>query len=307
MTQLYASIAVGTAATVMAIVLLFLRVSFKGRRPAVAFMRRWIATGTLTSSLALALISAIAAYAFASIPAHESSEPGGALLSVLDPSAQRTADDSDKSSPADQAALEALRAYADKADAGTQSKAATSPTPESADLPDVNSMIAKLITRLEKQPDDVKGWKMLAWSYLNTERPEEAKKAYKTALKIDPNDTEIKRGLEAANAAQTGTTSTPASNLAPSPIATSTKAAEGSADFQRDAKIRGMVDGLAVRLETSPNDEDGWLLMMRSRMTLGEKDAARTALTKAREAFASDAAAQARLTAAARELGVVSD
>jgi len=47
--------------------------------------------------------------------------------------------------------------------------------------------------------------------------------------------------------------------------------------------------------------------MMRSRMTLGEKDAAKAALTKALEAFASDAIVKARLTAAAHELGVVSN
>ena len=71
--------------------------------------------------------------------------------------------------------------------------------------------------------------------------------------------------------------------------------------------IRGMVDRLATRLETSPNDEEGWLRLMRSRMTLGEKDAAKAALTKALETFAGDAAAKDRLTAAARELGVESN
>jgi cytochrome c-type biogenesis protein CcmH len=68
--------------------------------------------------------------------------------------------------------------------------------------------------------------------------------------------------------------------------------------------IRGMVDRLAARLETSPNDENGWLRLMRSRMVLGEKDAAGAALGKALEAFAGDASARARLTAAARELGI---
>ena len=84
-------------------------------------------------------------------------------------------------------------------------------------------------------------------------------------------------------------------------------AAKDMSDPDRNAMIRGMVDRLATRLETSPNDEDGWLRLMRSRMTLGEKDAAKAALTKALETFAGDAAAKGRLTAGARELGVESN
>ena len=308
MTQLYASVATGTAATLMAITLLLLRLNLKGRRPVVALMRRWVATGTRESGFVLALISAIAAYSFARIPAHKLSELNGAsALSALAPSTRSTANDSNESSPADQTALEALRAYADKIDPNSQSTAAMSATSESAALPDVDVMITKLVVRLEKQPDDVKGWKMLGWSYLNTARPEEAARAYETALKLEPDDNEIRKGLEAAKAAQTTTARTQASDPETSPTADNTKAAEGPSDPQRDSMIRGMVGQLAARLETSPNDEDGWLLMMRSRMTLGEKDAAKAALTKALEAFASDAAVKARLTAAALELGVESD
>jgi cytochrome c-type biogenesis protein CcmH len=308
MTQLYASVATGTAATLMAITLLLLRLNFQGRRPVVALMRRWVATGTRKSGLVLAVISAIAAYSFARIPTHELSEPNGASTpSAAAPSTRSTANDSNESSPADQTALEALRAYADKIDPDSPSTAAMPATSESASLPDVDVMIAKLVARLEKQPDDVKGWKMLGWSYLNTERPEKAARAYETALKLEPGDNEITKGLEAAKAAQTATAGTPASDPATSPAADNTKAAEGSPDPQRDSMIRGMVSQLAARLETSPNDEDGWLLMMRSRMTLGEKDAAKAALTKALEAFANDDEVKARLTAAARELGVESN
>jgi cytochrome c-type biogenesis protein CcmH len=72
----------------------------------------------------------------------------------------------------------------------------------------------------------------------------------------------------------------------------------------RQAMIRGMVDGLAARLEASPRDADGWLQLIRSRRILGEMDAARDALTKATAAFSDSPAEQARLTAAAIELGV---
>ena len=146
-------------------------------------------------------------------------------------------------------------------------------------------MIAKLIARLEKEPNDVKGWKMLGWSYLNTDRPEDAATAYETALKLEPGDAETKKALDQAKSAQNAATRTPPSDSKSSPTADDLKAAEGQSDTERNSMIRGMVDRLATRLETSPNDEDGWLRLMRSRMTLGEKDAAKAALTKALERF----------------------
>ena len=307
MTQLYACVAIGTAATLLAIILLLLRVKIKGRRPVLALIRRWVAAGARTSNLVLALLSAFAFYSFALIPTDKRSEPNGAsALSTITPSMQRMANDSGESAPADQA-LQALRAYADKIDSTQQSAAAKSPTSVPAVLPGVDTMIAKLAARLEKQPDDVNGWKMLGWSFLNMDRPEEAARAYETALKLDPSNLETKKGLEAAKAAQTATTGTPPSDPATSSAADNTRDVEGSLDPQRDRMIRGMVEGLAARLEISPNDEDGWLQLMRSRMTLGEKDAAKAALTKALETFASDAAVKARLTAAAREFGVESN
>lgn len=216
MTQFYASVAVSTAATLMAITLLLLRLNFEGRRPVVALMRRWIATGPRTSGLVLALISAVAVYSFALIPSHELSEANDtSAANALTLPTENAANISDESPPSDQTALENLRSYADKLDANGQSTTATSSAPVSAELPDVNTMIAKLVTRLEKEPGDVRGWKMLGWSYLNTERPEDAKKAYETALKLDPNDAEIKKGLEAANAARTATTGAPPSAPVP--------------------------------------------------------------------------------------------
>ena len=307
MIQTYTSVAIGTATTFLAVILLLLRAKFHGRRPALALAIRWVATGARSSGLVLALLSAIATYSFALIPTHENSKPSRAsALSSLASSVQSTANVSEERAHADQN-LEALRAYADKIDGRPQSETAPSAATELAALPDVETMIAKLVSRLEKQPDDLKGWKMLGWTYLNMDRPAEAARAYETALKLEPSDSEIKKGLEQANSALPVTTRSPASGPATSPTAVDRKAAEGQSDVQRNSMIRGMVDQLATRLETTPNDEDGWLRLMRSRMTLGEKDAAKAALTKALEVFANDAAAKVRLTAAARELGVESN
>ena len=73
---------------------------------------------------------------------------------------------------------------------------------------------------------------------------------------------------------------------------------------EHDAAIRSMVDGLADRLESSPRDVEGWTLLMRSRVVLGEREVAATAFRKALEVFKDDSGASGKITAAAIELGL---
>jgi len=73
---------------------------------------------------------------------------------------------------------------------------------------------------------------------------------------------------------------------------------------QQDAMIRGMVDGLDAKLKVTPRNAPGWIMLMRSRMSLGETAKAAAAHAGARAAFAGDAATLAQIDKAARELGV---
>jgi cytochrome c-type biogenesis protein CcmH len=82
------------------------------------------------------------------------------------------------------------------------------------------------------------------------------------------------------------------------------QAAEAMAPADRTAMIRGMVDGLASRLERSPRDADGWIRLIRSRIVLGEGDLAKQALERGLAAFGDDTPERDRIAAAARELGV---
>lgn len=88
--------------------------------------------------------------------------------------------------------LEHLAGSMEPAQHGLQSKADT--------LPDVHTMIERLATRLEKTPGDVRGWKMLGWSYFQLARYEEAAAAYARALGIEPGSAEIKALLETSKA-----------------------------------------------------------------------------------------------------------
>lgn len=275
MTQLIAAVAIGTTATIMAFALLLMRAPIASRRPVRALAEHWIAARPLTASAALLGLATIAIASFAQLD----QQPATQKASLIE-------------AATDAPAIAALRAYSDKIDAAPQQSTPATQTASTDALPDVDAMIAKLVARLEQKPDDVRGWKMLAWSYLNTGKTSDAVRAYETALKQAPDDAEIKKGLDAARSAAT------------MPESPATKTAAATSAPEQDAMIRSMVDQLAARLETSPNDEDGWIRLMRSRMTLGETSAAKTALNKALATFSSDNDVKGRLTTAAKEMGV---
>jgi cytochrome c-type biogenesis protein CcmH len=308
MTQLYASVAIGTAATLLATILFLLRAEFYSHRLVVSLTRWWVATTPRTSGTVLALLCATAISCFALIADKEltnsrrTSPPSGLNLRSEQTNSSDVEDDSSTGE-----AVEALRAYADQIDSKSTPTVAGSPEASPGVLPDVDTMIAKLVARLEKQPNDVNGWKMLGWSYLNMNRPAEAAKAYETALKLEPGNAEIKKGLDAARSAELATAQSSPSNSTSGPTADDIQSAESLSDAQRTGMIRHMVDRLAARLETSPNDEHGWLRLMSSRTTLGERDAAKLALARALAVFANDSAAKTRLIGAAHELGLEPD
>ena len=175
------------------------------------------------------------------------------------------------------------------------SKATDEPAPAVAGgkmLPDVETMIERLVARLETAPEDVKGWRTLGWSYFNTGRYEQAAAAYGRAVKLDPQSAELRLAYEQAKA-----------KLASLQVAQDAKP-QAALPNEQDSAIRAMVDGLAARLEGSPRDVEGWARLMRSRVVLGETEVAATAYRKALEVFADDAAATGKLTAAAVELGL---
>jgi cytochrome c-type biogenesis protein CcmH len=176
-------------------------------------------------------------------------------------------------------------------------------------LPDVNTMIERLAARLKATPEDVDGWKMLGWSYFNTARYDEAADAYATALELDPSSAELKLSYEEAKAkASTDDSLETVSSLQTGggegpDVETIAKSEAMSPSEPADA-IRSMVDGLAHRLEASPRDVEGWILLLRSRVVLNETEVATVAFRKALEVFKDDSAASGKITAAAIGLGL---
>jgi cytochrome c-type biogenesis protein CcmH len=180
-------------------------------------------------------------------------------------------------------------------------------------LPDVNTMIERLVARLETTPEDIEGWQMLGWSYFNMARYEEAATAYAKAVELDPSSVALKLSyeeakaqasesdnLETASSSQTEAVDKGGDGPSVEKITTS----EAMPPRERNAAILSMVDGLADRLENSPRDIEGWTLLMRSRVVLGEREGAGAAFRKALEIFKDDSTASVKITAAAIKLGL---
>lgn len=288
------------------------------------------------------------------------------------------------------------------------SAAAAAPPPSA----EVAQLISGLEAKLQATPGDAEGWRMLGWSYFQTERYADAAKAYARAIAIDPDGagyqsaygealvqvaggqvtaaaaaafekaaqqdsadararyflgvrkaeqgdrqgaiadwlklladspadapwlpqlrTVIEQAAreagidiaarlaatrpagtarvpgipESVAAAAAASAVPPAAGAAggvPSPSREQVQAVQQMTPADQQEMIRGMVNRLAERLKTNPNDEAGWLRLMRARQVLGDLPAARTARNQALAALGGNTAAQGRIKAAAAEMGL---
>lgn len=284
-----------------------------------------------------------------------------------------------------------FQVWKSRADGATASASSVPDMPPQAD---VSSMITQLEKKLEENPADAEGWRMLGWSYYRTERFADAVTAYRKATEADPKNAEgwsalgeamilamppnvpaavpaeaeaafrkalaiepanpraryflaVKKDMAGdhkgaiddwiallkdtpagapweANVRQTIMQSAaqnkidiagrlpepaaPAPSAAtdgiPGPTREDMAAAASLPPGQQDAMVRGMVDGLAAKLQADPKNADGWLRLMRSYMVLDDKKAAAQALVDARAAFAGDADTLTRIGDGARQLGI---
>lgn len=250
---------------------------------------------------------------------------------------------------------------------------------------DVDSMVTQLAARLENDPDNADGWRMLGWSYFNLQRFRESADAYARAVALAPDNAGYQaaygealvmaaagfvtddalaafektislqpdnprarffKGLaldqagdpegalsiwiDMVNGAPPGAEWVPdlrkriverssevgvdiSGRLTDAPPAQQEKRGPTVADIQaamempsndRNAMIEGMVASLAARLQENPNDPDGWIRLIRSKMVLGRPDEAQSHLNSAISAFANQPETKARIIAEAKNLGV---
>jgi cytochrome c-type biogenesis protein CcmH len=92
-----------------------------------------------------------------------------------------------------------------------------------------------------------------------------------------------------------------ATSAIPGPSREQMQAAAALPKGQQDQMVDGMVASLEGKLKANPGNIDGWIMLMRSRMTLGENGKAAAALNRA---LAANPAQAGRIRDEARILGV---
>lgn len=147
---------------------------------------------------------------------------------------------------------------------GTPAPAATAPA--APGLPAgqeemIRGMVSRLETRLQENPNDAEGWRMLARSY---EVMGETAKADAARAKADA----LAKGAPAAAPAPMSAPTAPAPSVPALPAG-------------QEEMILGMVARLEARLKENPNDADGWRMLARSYEVLGQADKAKDARAKA--------------------------
>ena len=227
---------------------------------------------------------------------------------------------------------------------------------------DMATLVERLAERMKDQPDDVRGWRLLARSLASLGRHAEAARAYGRAASLVPADADLRSLLgESLTAAGGGTVTadaerafsaalridpgeprarfylglaalqkgdrdgalvrwraleaaspedaewlpmlrrriarlSPATEAPRGPTREDMAAAERMSPQERAEMIRGMVEGLALRLREEPDDAEGWARLARSYRVLGEVEKERAALKAAGSAAyrAGDGAAALR-------------
>jgi cytochrome c-type biogenesis protein CcmH len=129
-------------------------------------------------------------------------------------------------------------------------------------------------------------------------------------LKQDPAKllAALPKPVEPGPAPQAQTQTTPPAVQAPAPprqergpSAADVAAAQQMSPQDRQQMIRGMVDGLAARMEQNPNDVEGWLRLIRAYKVLGD-DA--KAVEAAGKASAANPGAMPQIVALSNQLGL---
>ncbi len=149
----------------------------------------------------------------------------------------------------------------------------------------IRSMVDRLAARLKQDGSDLNGWVQLVRSYKVLGEPDKASAAAADARQALAGDPEKLRQL---NAALQQLEDNAAAPPAPSPHGTAPAAAGAAPDHPQGVSMEDMVARLAERLKASGSNPEGWLMLVRSYETMGEKDKVKAAIGDARHALADD-------------------
>jgi len=140
-----------------------------------------------------------------------------------------------------------------------------------ANLGTVDEMIARLVERLNRNANDPEGWRMLGWSYFNTERFVQSAAAYAKAIELNPQNADFRssRG-EALVKAADGRVTDEARAAFEQALRLDGKDPRGRffmglAKEQVGDKVAALEDWVAILNDTDSND--AWVADLRQRVS----------------------------------------
>ncbi len=163
-------------------------------------------------------------------------------------------------------------------------KAADADSPPSDQQAAIRAMVDRLAARLKQDGSDLNGWVQLVRSYKVLGEPDKARAAAADARQAFAGEPEKLQRLSAALQVEDNAAAPPA----PSPHGTAPAAAGAAPDHPQGMSMEDMVARLAERLKSSGSNLEGWLMLVRSYETMGEKAKAKAAIGDARHALADD-------------------
>ena len=157
---------------------------------------------------------------------------------------------------------------------------------------------------LRLQPDNPRARFYLALALEQAGRRDEARAAFEALAKDSPPGAPWMELVQQHIAATGGSAPSTAGQIPTGPSAEDVAAAQNLSSTDRQDMIRGMVEGLAARLEEDPQNLDGWLRLVRSYSVLGDKEKAAEALRTGLKTFPAEGDEGRQLIALAREVGL---
>jgi len=150
----------------------------------------------------------------------------------------------------------------------------------------IHGMVERLAARLKQDGSDAEGWARLVHSYKvlgETDKALAASEEARQALAADPAKLQqLTRAIEELDenkAASADASTRPGASQLTMP---------GATPVHDGAAVDNMIEQLAGRLKADGSDPAGWLMLVRSYLTLNEKDKAMAAIGNARQALTDD-------------------
>lgn len=159
--------------------------------------------------------------------------------------------------------------------------------PEHANNASLEGLVSQLKEKLDgARKDDPDGWMLYARSLMNLKRFDEAFEAYENVLTLTNNSSEVEAEYQRAQDFAATRAQHPAPTAPRGPTLADVEAASQMDDSDRQAMIEGMVANLAARLETNPQDPEGWARLLRARSVLGQVEQMSVDIDRVNEIYA---------------------